>query len=260
MAIDPTRRWLVSLACLLPTLGAAQTTVVQPAAAGYLLVVGKTTDRAKIGVYAASLPPIYASNSGRYLAVGRAGLGVTWLEGPWQDRSVILAKFPSRGQVDGFWWGNAYRAAISKRDNAGVFSVVAFEGRPQLASEASMGSFLIVMTARRDTSANQTRLSSQAGLSLEQGVMASGGVLLTSQDSAAFTPMEGDSVFDRITVAAWQTTAARDAYLASTQGRVARQLRARLGLSAVATANGMVSAPVASPQLPEGSPLPTPPR
>jgi Domain of unknown function (DUF1330) len=171
--------------------------------------------------------------------------GVTWLEGPWQDRSVILATFPTRAQVDAFWWSEAYRQAIRKRDNAGVFSVIAFEGRSQLSTNAPMGSFLIVMTARRDASASQTHLSSQAALSLEQGVTASGGVLVTAQDSTKFTPMEGDSVFDRITVAAWETTAARDAYLASRQARVTSQLRARLGLSAVATANGLPRAPAA---------------
>lgn len=238
-----TRRWLVSLACLFPALSLAQTTQNQLAEPWYLLVVGKTTDRAKIGTYAASLPPIYASFSGRYLAVGSVGRGVTWVEGPWQDRSVILATFPTRAQVDAFWWGEAYRQAIRKRDNAGVFNVIAFEGRSQPSTNASLGSFLIVMTARRDASVSQTQLSSQAALSLEQGVTASGGVLVTSQDSTQFTPMEGDSVFDRITVAAWETTSARDAYLASRQARVTSRLRARLGLSAVATANGLPTAP-----------------
>ena len=74
---------------------------------GYLLVVGKTTDRAKIGAYAASLPPIYASLDGYYLAIGASGRGVTWLEGPWTDRSVIFAKFPTRAGGDAFWWGEA---------------------------------------------------------------------------------------------------------------------------------------------------------
>ena len=78
----------------------AQTPVAQGASPNpsYLLVVGKTTDRVKIGAYAAALPPIYAANNAYYLAIGGAGRGVTWLEGPWRDRSIILGKFPSRSQ------------------------------------------------------------------------------------------------------------------------------------------------------------------
>ena len=93
------------LGALAPNISLAQTpTNPNP---GYLLVVGKTTDRAKIGAYAASLPPIYASLNGYYVAIGAPGRGVTWLEGPWTDRSVIFAKFPTRAGADAFWWGEA---------------------------------------------------------------------------------------------------------------------------------------------------------
>lgn len=242
MTKHPTRRWLVILACLYPSLSLAQTTPTPAAPPAYLLVVGKATDRAKIGRYAASLPPIYASNSGRYLAVGSAGRGVTWLEGPWQDRSLIVAEFPSRAHVTAFWWGDAYRQAVRLRDDAGVFSVVALEGRAPTMSAAPKGALLIVMTARRNASSNQQQLSSQAALSLERGIVATGGIMLTTNDISQIMTLEGDTVFDRFLVAAWETTAARDAYLASREARVASQLRARLGLSAVATANGVPQA------------------
>lgn len=221
------------------------------AAPGYLLVVGKTTDRAKIGAYAAALPPIYASNNAYYLAIGGSGRGVTWLEGPWQDRTIILGKFPSRAQVDTFWWGEAYRKAITKRDNAGVFSVVALEGVGPLVHEGAGTGFLIVMTAPRDNSSAQLALSQQAATLLQHGVERSGGTLLTSNASGRYTPMEGDSVFDRFTIAAWPTLVARDAYVASPQARRTARLRQRLGMSGVASANGVPrtqAPPTATPQ------------
>jgi uncharacterized protein (DUF1330 family) len=218
-----------------PTTG----TLPQASLPGYLLVIGKTTDRVKIGAYAATLPPIYARHSAYYLAIGGAGRGVNWLEGPWQDRSIILGKFPSRSEIDAFWWGDAYRQAIRKRDNAGVFSVVALEATDALRFEGLGAGFLIVMTAPRNTSAAQLALSERAAVSLKQGVEMSSGQMLTSNVSASYVAMEGDSVFDRFAIAAWPTIAARDVYLASAQGRQAARLRRRLGLSAVASANGV---------------------
>ena len=224
---------------------------VNAALPGYLLVVGKTTDRVKIGAYAAALPPIYASHNAYYLAIGGAGRGITWLEGPWQDRSIILGKFPSRAEVDAFWWGAAYREAIKKRANAGVFSVVALEGSTVDIPEGVGTGFLIVMTAPRDSSPAQMLLSQSAADNFKLGVTASGGVLMTSNEIGQFTSMEGDTVFDRFTIAAWPTLAARDTYIASSRGREARRLRQKLGLSAVASANGVPrtqAPPAATPQ------------
>jgi uncharacterized protein (DUF1330 family) len=217
---------------------------------GFLLVVGKTTDRARIGNYAASLPPIYAANNAYYLAIGGAGRGVRWLEGPWTDRSIIFAKFPSRAGVDSFWWGEPYRAAIRRRDNAGVFSVVAQEALAPMAFEGSDAGYLIVMTGRRDNSPAQVLASDQASHALINGVTASGGIMLTSNEIGSFTSMEGDTLFDRICVAGWPTKAARDAYVGSRQGRSATRLRGRLGVSAVAAADGVPRAqapPAATP-------------
>ena len=219
----------------------AQTPVAQGASPNpsYLLVVGKTTDRVKIGAYAAALPPIYAANNAYYLAIGGAGRGVTWLEGPWRDRSIILGKFPSRSQIDSFWWGESYREAIKKRENAGVFSVVALEGTTPTTPEGVGAGFLIVMTAPRDNSAAQLTLSQRAALALQLGVIGSGGQLLTSSETGRFTSLEGDTVFDRFTIAVWPTLAARDAYVGSSAGRRALRLRQKLGISAVASANGV---------------------
>jgi uncharacterized protein (DUF1330 family) len=206
---------------------------------GYLVVTGKTTDRAKIGTYAAALPPIYASHGAYYLAIGAGGRGVNWIEGPWKDRSVILAKFPTRREVDAFWWGEPYRLAIRKRDNAGVFSVVALQGTVSLPYEGDGVGFLIVMTSPRDNTRQQMSLSTRANEALGQGVMASGGTLLASSEPGQFTAMEGDAVFDRFTLAVWPTTAARDAFVSGGSWQRGLRLRKKLGLSAVATANGV---------------------
>lgn len=228
---------------------------------GYLLVVGKATDRAKIGAYAASLPSIYASHSGYYLAIGRAGHGVTWLEGPWRDRSIVFARFPNREAVNAFWWGEPYRAVIRKRENAGVFSVVAQEGVGSIPFEGPEAAYLIVMTAG-DATTDKQALSMRASSALVAGVAKSGGVMITSDDLNRFTPMEGDTVFDRIAVAAWPSKAARAAYLASVEAGTAQTLRQQAGLSVVAAADGVPrnqAPPAASAQtVPLPAPAPAP--
>ncbi len=224
-----------TLASLAPSSAAAQT-APNP---GYLVVVGKTTDRAKIASYASELPAIYASLNGYYLAIGAPGRGVTWLEGPWTDRSVIFAKFPTRAGADAFWWGDAYRTAIRKRDNAGVFSVVAVEGVGPTPFEGAGAGFLVVMTGPTGKGPAETEASELATASLIDSVKSSGGQLINAPGVGQFTPMEGDTVFDRVVVAVWPSLAARDAYLASADAAEAKRLRALAGISAVAAVNGV---------------------
>lgn len=254
------RLWVVSLASLASLISLAPIKAVAQATPnpGYLIVVGKTTDRAKIATYAASLPAIYASLDGYYLAIGGVGRGVTWLEGPWTDRSVIFAKFPTRSGADAFWWGDAYRAAIRKRDNAGVFSVVAVEGTGPTPFEGAGTGYLIVMTGMAAKGATEQEASERATQSLIDGVKSSGGQLVNAPVMGAFTPMEGDTLFDRFVVAAWPSLAAREAYLASPQAGEAKSLRAAAGISAVAAVNGVPrsQAPTAVNQ----NPPPAPPR
>jgi len=241
----------LALSCLMSASAQAEALPIEREP-GYLLVVGQASDRAKIGVYAAALPPIYASHNAYYLAVGGAGRGVTWLEGPWRDRSVVFGKFPSRAEVDAFWWGPSYREVIKKRDNAGVFSVVALEGAGNLGSEGADAAFLIVMTASRDSSVASQSASSRAASALNTGVLRSGGQMLVSNKQRAFTSLEGDTVFDHIAIASWPNVAAREAYLASSPARRTARLRATLGLSVVASANGVARAPTPASRAPPG--------
>jgi uncharacterized protein (DUF1330 family) len=241
------KKWVrAAIACLLMVLpfnALAQSPANNAERPGYLLVIGKATDREKLRSYASALPPIYASHNAYYLAIGGAGRGVTWLEGPWQDRSIIFAKFPSRGEVDAFWWGEPYREAIKKRSNAGAFSVVALQGMAPSPQEGPETGYLIVMTAPRDARPAQIAISNTAAQLFQRGVEASGGALLTSNIAGNFTAMEGDTVFDRFTIAAWPSLAARDAYLSSPLWRKASRVRQKLGLSSVASANGVPKTP-----------------
>lgn len=232
-------RWLALTLVTLASLASSNIAAQTAPSPGYLLVVGKTTDRAKISAYAASLPPIYASLNGYYLAIGAPGRGVTWLEGPWTDRSVIFAKFPTRAGADAFWWGEAYRSAIRKRDNAGVFSVVAIEGVGPTPFEGAGAGFLIAMTGPTGKDAAGQEASERAAASLVDGVKRSGGQLINASGVGQFTPMEGDTVFDRVVVVAWPSLAARDTYLASTDAAEAKRLRQLAGISAVASVNGV---------------------
>jgi uncharacterized protein (DUF1330 family) len=248
--------WFRALIALSALMGASPALAQgQPANPGYLIVFGKTTDRAKIGQYSASLPPIYVANGGYYLAIGGAGRGVNWIEGPLGDRSLIFAKFPSRAAVDGFWWGESYRTTIRKRDNAGTFTVFGFEGTGPLAYEGRDAAYLVVMTASGDAE-DQKRRSVRAAELLVAGVMQSGGAMVADLTTGQFTAMEGDSFFDHIQVAAWPNKAAREAYLQSSRASAAKRMRSRIGISLVATADGVprnqpppaATPPVALPQ------------
>jgi uncharacterized protein (DUF1330 family) len=217
--------------------------LAQEAAPGYLLVTGKSVDRARIGAYAASLPPVYAAHRGRYLAIGAPGRGVRWIEGPWTDRSLILARFPDRAAVDAFWWGPEYRAVIGKRDRAGVFSVAAMTGLGPTPFEGPEAAFLVVMSARRDGRPATLAQAARAFSVLREGVLRTGGRMMTSGEAGAHESLEGDAPFDRIALAAWPTKAGRDAFLASGEARLSARLRAKAGLGAVATADGAPAAP-----------------
>jgi uncharacterized protein (DUF1330 family) len=152
---------------------------------------------------------------------------------------VIFAKFPTRAGADAFWWGEAYRTAIRKRDNDGVFSVVALEGTGPTPFEGAGAGFLIVMTGPTGKSAAEQEASERAAASLIDGVKRSGGQLVNAPGIGQFTPMEGDTVFDRFVVAVWPSLAARDTYLADTDAAEAKRLRGLAGISAVASANGV---------------------
>lgn len=95
---------------------------------GYLIVLGHSLDGAKMAVYSAALPPIYAKFGGHYLGIGGPGRGVELLEGGWFDHSAVLARFPSVDAPHKFWFSPEYTKAKELRIGAGTFNVFAAPG------------------------------------------------------------------------------------------------------------------------------------
>ena len=95
----------------------------------YLLVQGKVTDREGFKAYSAALPPVYRKYGGEYLALVPAPL-VEVMEGPAEERSVVLARFPSRAAARAFWDSPEYAEARKLRAGKGTFFVTILDGLP----------------------------------------------------------------------------------------------------------------------------------
>jgi uncharacterized protein (DUF1330 family) len=97
---------------------------------GYLVVQGVVTDREGFKAYNAALPPIYAKYGGRYLALAPAPL-VEVAEGTPENRSVVVARFPSKEAAWAFWNSPEYAEAKKLREGKGTFYVMVLEGMPE---------------------------------------------------------------------------------------------------------------------------------
>lgn len=95
----------------------------------YLLVQGHVTDREGFKAYNAALPPIYRQYGGEYLALVPAPL-VEVAEGPAENRSIVLARFPSREAARAFWDSPEYAEAKKLREGKGTFFVTILDGLP----------------------------------------------------------------------------------------------------------------------------------
>lgn len=95
----------------------------------YLLVQGHVTDREGFKAYNAALPPIYRKYGGEYLALVPAPL-VEVAEGPAENRSIVLARFPSRAAARAFWDSPEYTEARKLREGKGSFFVTILDGLP----------------------------------------------------------------------------------------------------------------------------------
>ncbi len=96
---------------------------------GYLVVQGVVTDREGFKAYSAALPAIYAKYGGQYLAMTPAPF-VEVAEGVPENRSVVVAKFPSKAAAWAFWNSPEYREAKKLREGKGTFYVMVVEGLP----------------------------------------------------------------------------------------------------------------------------------
>jgi len=102
------------------------TSDVRPA---YLLVQGHVTDREGFKAYSAALPPIYRKYGGQYIALVPAPM-VEVVEGEPENRSVVIARFPTREDARAFWNSPEYAEAKKLRAGKGTFYVAILDGLP----------------------------------------------------------------------------------------------------------------------------------
>lgn len=95
----------------------------------YLLVQGTITDMEGFKAYNAALPPIYQKFGGHYLTISPAPK-VEIAEGSAENRSILIARFPSREAAWGFWNSAEYAAAKKLRVGKGNFFVTVLDGIP----------------------------------------------------------------------------------------------------------------------------------
>ncbi|NJD32965.1 MAG: DUF1330 domain-containing protein [Gammaproteobacteria bacterium] len=95
----------------------------------YLLVQGHVTDREGFKAYNAALPPIYRKYRGEYIALVPSPL-VEVVEGEAENRSIVIARFPSREHARAFWNSPEYTEAKKLREGKGTFYVTILEGLP----------------------------------------------------------------------------------------------------------------------------------
>jgi uncharacterized protein (DUF1330 family) len=91
----------------------------------YLIARVKVTDPDAYKEYVARTPPAIAAHGGRFIVRGGEASA---LEGPAEDRRIVVIEFPTRAALDAFWASDAYRAAKSFRQDAAVFEAVAVPG------------------------------------------------------------------------------------------------------------------------------------
>jgi uncharacterized protein (DUF1330 family) len=91
----------------------------------YLIAKIEVTDPEQYKKYIAVTPGILAKFGGRFIA--RAGETIT-LEGPEENRRVVLIELPSLDKAKEFYASDEYQAAIKLRENAASVSLVAIAG------------------------------------------------------------------------------------------------------------------------------------
>jgi uncharacterized protein (DUF1330 family) len=93
----------------------------------YLIARVTVTDPEAYKEYVARTPAAVAAAGGRFIVRGG---DVTALEGPAEDRRVVVIEFPSRAALEKFWASDAYGAAKAYRRDAAIFEAIAVHGVP----------------------------------------------------------------------------------------------------------------------------------
>lgn len=91
----------------------------------YIVARVYVTDPEAYKAYLARTPAAIAAQGGRFIVRGGP---VSVLEGPPEDRRIVVIEFPSRTALDAFWNSEAYADAKLFRMDAAVFEAVAVDG------------------------------------------------------------------------------------------------------------------------------------
>ena len=95
--------------------------------AAYIIVLADVTDREQYAKYTQVTPAAIAKFGGRFVA--RAGRTET-LEGPPENRRVVLIEFPSFEQARAFYNSEEYGRARALRAGAATASFILVDGVP----------------------------------------------------------------------------------------------------------------------------------
>jgi len=241
----------IALLAAVTTLPAASQPAAQSPSAsaevssGYLIVLGRSTDRAKLIAYSSTLPPIYAETGGRYIGLGRPGAGVICVYGLCEGRSAVIATWADQRGIESFWWGERYRKAVPLRDKAGVFTVVGLKGNAGVT--AFDGGALLIATA----GGNAEVAGAQAWL--EEAAKA-GARLLNPFNPAALILLEGDALYNRVALLSFASKDKRDAFASSSQTQTFIKGAPTLSLISMIAIDAPQPPPPSAPAIPASSP------
>ena len=92
---------------------------------GYIIARIDVTDWDRYKEYVKATPAVIAQFGGRFIA--RAGETIT-LEGPAENRRVVLIEFPSLEMAKAFYDSPVYREVMKLREGAAEAQLVAIDG------------------------------------------------------------------------------------------------------------------------------------
>lgn len=93
--------------------------------ASYVVIRVRTNDPGKLKDYQQVAPSIIEKYSGKFLA--RGGEIVT-LEGPEENRRIIIIEFPGLKEAKEFYNSHEYQNAIKLRSGVAEFELIAIDG------------------------------------------------------------------------------------------------------------------------------------
>lgn len=93
--------------------------------AAYVVIRINVTDAEKLKAYQQVAPAIIEKYDGRILARGGE---VVSLEGPEENRRIVMIEFSSLERAKEFYYSDEYSSAIELRQGAADFELIAIEG------------------------------------------------------------------------------------------------------------------------------------